>query len=175
MASLSSAVDGGASHLDPILIAMRDHGVVVSFFHAGSTDTPTLSGTPEIAVLHDNDFSQQPGLSRYPLLQRFIATCGGACTAAGYFLGGGAIGAIVGREGGEIGAKAMGALRDAGINRINELRVQAALDPEFGKALLSEMPKYPDRGAAALIALRARQWGLASGMAGDRQNDRHAN
>ena len=78
MASLSSAVDGGASHLDPILIAMRDHGVVVSFFHAGSTDTPTLIGAPGIAVLHDNDFSQQPDLSRYPLLQRFIVTCGGA-------------------------------------------------------------------------------------------------
>jgi hypothetical protein len=55
------------------------------------------------------------------------------------------------------------------INRLNEIRVRAALDPEFGKALLSEMPKYPDRNAAALIALRARQLSVAGAMAGCRQ------
>lgn len=92
-----------------------------------------------------------------------------AGTAVGYVMGG-PLGAVFGKEGGSFGAKAMAALRDAGISRLNEIRVKAALDPEFGKALLSEMPKKPDRDAAALIGLRARQWGVASAMAGARQH-----
>ena len=91
-----------------------------------------------------------------------------AGATAGYILGG-PLGAMFGKEGGSFGAKAMAALRDAGINRLNEIRVRAALDPEFGKALLSEMPKKPDRDAAALIALRARQLSVAGAMAGARQ------
>jgi hypothetical protein len=92
-----------------------------------------------------------------------------AGAAAGFLAGGGPIGGFLGSEAGSLGAKAMAALRDAGINRLNEIRVRAALDPEFGKALLSEMPKYPDRNAAALIALRARQLSVAGAMAGARQ------
>ena len=88
---------------------------------------------------------------------------------AGFLAGGGPVGAFLGAKVGGIGAKAIAALRDAGINRLNEIRVRAALDPEFGKALLSEMPKYPDRNAAALIALRARQLSVAGAMAGARQ------
>jgi hypothetical protein len=98
-----------------------------------------------------------------------MEAAGNAAGAAAGFLAGGPVGAVLGKEGGSLGAKTMAALRDAGINRLNEIRVKAALDPEFGKALLSEMPKKPDRDAAALIGLRARQWGLASGMAGAQQ------
>lgn len=94
---------------------------------------------------------------------------GNAAGAAAGFVAGGPIGAVLGKEGGSLGAKTMAALRDAGINRLNEIRVKAALDPEFGKALLSEMPKKPDRDAAALIGLRARQWGVAGAAAGARQ------
>jgi hypothetical protein len=98
-----------------------------------------------------------------------METLGNAAGAVAGFVAGGPVGAVLGKEGGALGAKTMAALRDAGINRLNEIRVKAALDPEFGKALLSEMPKKPDRDAAALIGLRARQWGLASGMAGAQQ------
>ena len=98
-----------------------------------------------------------------------MEAAGKAAGAAVGFVTGGPVGAFLGSEGGSLGAKTMAALRDAGINRLNEIRVKAALDPEFGKALLSEMPKYPDRNAAALIGLRARQWGVASTMAGARQ------
>jgi hypothetical protein len=92
-----------------------------------------------------------------------------AGATAGYMLGG-PLGAMFGKEGGAFGAKAMAALRDAGINRLNEMRVRAALDPEFGKALLSEMPKKSDRDAAALIGLRARQLSVAGVMAGVRND-----
>jgi hypothetical protein len=98
-----------------------------------------------------------------------MEAAGNAAGAAAGFLAGGPVGAVLGKEGGSLGAKTMAALRDAGINRLNEIRVKAALDPEFGKALLSEMPKKPDRDAAALIGLRARQWGLAGANAGATQ------
>jgi hypothetical protein len=87
--------------------------------------------------------------------------------------GGTVIGAMLGGPGGalagQIGAKAMSALRDAGLNKVSEIRIRAALDPQFGKALLDEVPKYPDRNAAALIALRARQLSVAGATAGARQ------
>jgi hypothetical protein len=89
-------------------------------------------------------------------------------------VGGTVIGSILGGPGGavvgNIGAKASAALRDAGLNRLSEIRIRAALDPQFGKALLDEVPKYPDRNAAALIALRARQLSVAGAMAGARQH-----
>lgn len=88
-------------------------------------------------------------------------------------VGGTIIGSVLGGPGGavvgNIGAKASAALRDAGLNRLNEIRIRAALDPQFGKALLDEVPKYPDRNAAALIALRARQLSVAGAAAGARQ------
>lgn len=88
-------------------------------------------------------------------------------------VGGTVIGSILGGPGGavvgNIGAKASAALRDAGLNRLSEIRIRAALDPQFGKALLDEVPKYPDRNAAALIALRARQLSVAGATAGARQ------
>lgn len=88
-------------------------------------------------------------------------------------VGGTIIGSVLGGPGGavvgNIGAKASAALRDAGLNRLNEIRIRAALDPQFGKALLDEVPKYPDRNAAALIALRARQLSVVGAAAGARQ------
>jgi hypothetical protein len=102
------------------------------------------------------------GGSILSLIARHAAESG--ATVAGAILGGPA-GAIAG----QIGAKAMSALRDAGMNRLNEIRIRAALDPQFGKALLDEVPKYPDRNAAALIALRARQLSVAGVTAGARQ------
>lgn len=90
-------------------------------------------------------------------------------------VGGTIIGSVLGGPGGavvgNIGAKASAALRDAGLNRLNEIRIRAALDPQFGKALLDEVPKYPDRNAAALIALRARQLSVAGATAGARQQN----
>jgi hypothetical protein len=100
------------------------------------------------------------------LAREFAAKAAG--TTAGFALGG-PLGAIFGKEGGELGAKAMAALRDAGLNRLSEIRIRAALDPQFGKALLDDVPKYPDRNAAALIALRAKQLSVAGTMAGVRQ------
>jgi hypothetical protein len=90
-------------------------------------------------------------------------------------VGGTVIGSLLGGPGGavvgNIGAKASAALRDAGLNRLSEIRIRAALDPQFGKALLDEVPKYPDRNAAALVALRARQLSVAGAMAGVRQSE----
>jgi hypothetical protein len=107
--------------------------------------------------------SAKTGGSIMTAIAKQAAESGG--TILGAMLGGPA-GALAG----QIGAKAMSALRDAGLNKVSEIRVRAALDPQFGKALLDEVPKYPDRNAAALIALRARQLSVAGATAGARQN-----
>ncbi len=52
---------------------------------------------------------------------------------------------------------------------MNEIRLRAALDPEFARALLEQVPRKPDTGSAALIALRARQNAIAGVEAGARQ------
>ena len=41
---------------------------------------------------------------------------------------------------------------------------RAAMDPTFARALLDEVPKQPGRNSLALLALRAKQIGLASGL-----------
>jgi len=100
------------------------------------------------------------------------ASIAGAVSAAGAGIAGlgtGGAASVIGSIAAESAAKAMAALRDAGVNRLSEIRVKAALDPEFGKALLTEMPKKHDCNAAALIALRARQLSVAGVMAGVRQ------
>jgi hypothetical protein len=101
--------------------------------------------------------SNKTGGSILSAITRHASESGG--TIAGAVLGGPA-GALIG----SIGSKAMAALRDAGLNRVDQIRVRAALDPQFGRALLEEVPKLPDRNAAALIALRARQLSVAGGM-----------
>jgi hypothetical protein len=88
---------------------------------------------------------------------------------SGATIAGAVVGGPAGALAGQIGSKAMSALRDAGLNKVSEIRIRAALDPQFGKALLDEVPKYPDRNAAALIALRARQLSVAGAIAGSRQ------
>ncbi len=90
---------------------------------------------------------------------------------AGAVLGHAAHG-LSGTIAGMIGAKALGALREAGLTRLNEIRLQAVLDPEgFGKALLEKVPQKPDTGGAALLALRARQLAIAGSEASQRRTD----
>jgi hypothetical protein len=106
--------------------------------------------------------SAKTGGSILSLLAKQAAETGGTII-------GGLLGGPLGAVAGQIGGKAMSALRDAGLNKVAEIRIRAALDPQFGKALLDEVPKYPDRNAAALIALRARQLSVAGATAGARQ------
>lgn len=88
-------------------------------------------------------------------------------------LGGHAVGGIFGSAAAWMGEKAVAGLREAGLNRIEELRVQAALHPEIARALLEAVPKQPNRGGAALLALRARQLALSSAAASSRQMQQH--
>lgn len=78
----------------------------------------------------------------------------GAAGAAAQGVGGGVIGYL--------GTKLYGALREAGLARMNELRLRASMDPDFALALLEKVPQKPDTGAAALVALRARQMALGA-------------
>ena len=67
---LSLGVAHGATHLEPILSAVRDHGVDLCFIYPD--EDFTVSGG--IAVLSD-ELSQEPEISRYPTLQQYLATC----------------------------------------------------------------------------------------------------
>jgi hypothetical protein len=67
---LSLGVAHGATHLDPILCAVRDHGVDLCFIYPD--EDFTVSGG--IAVLSD-ELSQEPDISRYPTLQQYLTTC----------------------------------------------------------------------------------------------------
>ena len=67
---LSFDVAHGAKHLEPILAAIRDHGVEISFVHTDE-DVQIVDG---IAVLED-DISQEPTISRYPTLDRYLKIC----------------------------------------------------------------------------------------------------
>jgi hypothetical protein len=66
----SVGVAHGAKHLEPILVAVRDHGVEISFIHLDEDIRP-VDG---IAVLAD-DISQEPEISRYPSLKQHLTTC----------------------------------------------------------------------------------------------------
>lgn len=84
------------------------------------------------------------------IIGRLAVEAGAA--AAGGFAGGPITGAAT-----WLGTRALGALRQAGITRINQLMTEGILHPELGAALLEKAPQLPDRGVAALIGLRARQ------------------
>jgi hypothetical protein len=69
---LSSDVANGAVHLEPILAAIRDHGVEISFIHLDEDIMPADG----IAVLKDG-VSQEAVVSRYPTLDQYLKTgCG---------------------------------------------------------------------------------------------------
>lgn len=80
-------------------------------------------------------------------------------------IAGGAKHGLGGGFAGFLGAKLYGALRNAGLNNMGLLRVKAALNPEFGIALMQKVPNGPDKGGAALVALRARQMAIAGANA----------
>lgn len=86
-----------------------------------------------------------------------LPAIGAAAGAAAHGVGGGFVGWL--------GSKLYGSLREAGLTRMNELRVQAALNPDFALALLQKVPNGPDKGGAALVALRARQMAIAGANA----------
>jgi len=67
---LSNDVAYGAKHLEPILAAIRDHGVEICFLHRDE-DVPVSDG---IAVLKD-DVAQELTASRYPTLEKYLKTC----------------------------------------------------------------------------------------------------
>jgi hypothetical protein len=66
---LSADVARGARHLEPILDAIR-HGVEVCFIDMDE-DVAVPDG---IAVLKDK-FSEEPQISRYPVLAAYLQTC----------------------------------------------------------------------------------------------------
>ncbi len=67
---LGPDVTRGAKHLEPILSAIRDHGIEVCFIHL-DVDAPVSDG---IAVLK-HDVSREPQISRYPPLRHYLTTC----------------------------------------------------------------------------------------------------
>lgn len=82
------------------------------------------------------------------------AASGAGGHAAG--LGGGVMGWL--------GVKAAGALRDAGLARIDNLIQEAMLNPSLAKALLAKVPTLPDTGSASTLGARLRQLAIASSV-----------
>jgi hypothetical protein len=88
-----------------------------------------------------------------------------ALAGAGH-LAGGLFGAYLGKT---IGDKVVAAAREAGLNRVKQLRVEAVLNPDLALALMKEAPRQPNRDAAAILALRLRQMSMA-GILGAQQH-----
>lgn len=63
---------------------------------------------------------------------------------------------------GWLGAKAAGAMRDAGLMKADNLVREAMLNPDLARALLDRVPVRPDTGTAAKLGLRARQMAFMS-------------
>jgi hypothetical protein len=85
--------------------------------------------------------------------------------AAGHAVGG-IPGLFIGKY---LGDKVLSSLREAGLNKVKALRVEAVMNPDIGHALMREAPIKPDSGTAALLGLRARQIGLAGTLGSARQ------
>lgn len=83
--------------------------------------------------------------------------------ALGWFAGG-----PLGSLAGILGGHAVETIREAGIRTLNDLRIEAALNPDVMKALLMEAPKKPDTGSAAILSLRLR---AASQLQAERLNE----
>jgi hypothetical protein len=79
--------------------------------------------------------------------------------AAGGHLVGGLPGAFIGKY---LGDKVMGSMREAGLQRVKQLRVEAIMNPDVGHALMKEFQGQPNSGNAAMLALRFRQMAIAS-------------
>jgi hypothetical protein len=75
---LSAGVAHGATQLEPILSAIRDHGVDLCFIYPD--ENILVSGG--IAVLTDV-LSHEPHISRYPTLQQYLTTCWGVYLVPG--------------------------------------------------------------------------------------------
>ncbi len=92
-------------------------------------------------------------------------------------LGGHYLAGPVGAMAGWFGSKPVGAMRNAGITRIDHLVTEAMLNPDLAKALLAKAPTVKDGGTAATLGLRLRQIAAAqsaplkSGNAGDARNE----
>jgi hypothetical protein len=84
-----------------------------------------------------------------------------ALAAAGH-MAGGIFGAFLGKT---LGDRVMGAMREAGLDRVQKLRVEAVMNPQVGLALMKEFPLKPNHGAAAELGLRLRQLSLAGILA----------
>ncbi|MEJ0093834.1 MAG: hypothetical protein WDN46_10430 [Methylocella sp.] len=103
------------------------------------------------------------------LTELALEEAGGLAAGAVGHAAAGVGGGLFGGGLGVLGVKMYGSFRNAGLTRMNEIRLRAALDPEFAKTLLEQVPRKLDTGPAALIALRARQNAVAGGGAGARQ------
>ena len=77
-------------------------------------------------------------------------------------------GSVLGALAGAAGRSAVNAFREAGLNRVREMRIEAALNPDFGLALLQSTPK--NRNALSILANRAQQLSVLG--AEKRQDDR---
>jgi hypothetical protein len=75
---------------------------------------------------------------------------------------GGTVGALVGHG---IGHEALAALRDAGLNTVKKMRVEAVLNPDFGLALMQSHPSNVTKSASAKLALQARKLSIAGQIA----------
>lgn len=71
---------------------------------------------------------------------------------------------VTGGIAGYFGTKFLGALREAGLQETEKLRVAAALDPELALALLEKIPNKPDTAGAARAALRLRRLAISGAI-----------
>jgi len=73
---------------------------------------------------------------------------------------------------GWLGARAVSALRDAGISHVDDLVKEAMLNPDLARALLQKVPAPSDKGAIERIVKAAKQVAIAGPTIGATQADR---
>ena len=71
-----------------------------------------------------------------------------------------------------LGARAVSALRDAGISHVDDLVKEAMLNPDLARALLQKVPAPSDKGAIERIVRAAKQVAIAGPTIGSTQADR---
>lgn len=110
-----------------------------------------------------SDAMRQPSI-----LRRLLVETGSA--AAGLF----ATGTMGGTAIGWLGAKTVGALRDAGFKRADDILREAMLDPVLARALLTKAPPKPDTGNAQVLMAVLRRHALMGAAVGTSDSERRA-
>jgi hypothetical protein len=67
---------------------------------------------------------------------------------------------------GWLGVKTIGAFRDAGMKRVDDVLREAMLNPELARALLEKAPRDPDMGSLTRLASVLRKASLMGGSIG---------